>query len=177
MNENFSPADITPEVKQAVVNYLAARVYAEAKRSEVDAFANELLAGRFEFYSTPRRGRDGSRITDHRKLYQSDDEAGCKCFWAALSAEEKKVGIKPEDMPDDHCPALVAEFDRTKAEWALLNAADKMLQITPHREANELNSGLLCQPDGLNKRQQFIDAIVGLVLAAEDEQLNRRSVR
>lgn len=160
INANLKPEDITEEVKNAVALYLEKRLIAEIIREEVDTVANKLL----EQYNFVDRFT-GERITNHNQLYRSEQEELIKEFWKQLDTLLRQYKVKPQDMGADYCPALVAESEQMEAEAELIYrmALNFGLEI----EKGEFNSGLLCRPKGLEKRQSFIDSAVGLVLEAE----------
>jgi hypothetical protein len=157
--------DITPEVKAAVAAYLLARTFAECKREQVDAVEREALAEcplpvLEEFRE---RGRP-EYITDPRLTYMAKpDEFAEHC--RECSARERERGIKPADMPEEHCPALVAENARRRAEQFLIECAARMLEAP---EPEKFGALLLCDPKGkgLERRQRFVDLTVGLVVNA-----------
>lgn len=61
--------------------------------------------------------RTGELITDHKHLYTTDDDEGCRDFYAALDAAHKANG---STLPDGYCPHLSAESATVAAENALL---------------------------------------------------------
>ena len=142
----------SPAWQSAVQAYLMQRAMAETMRAKVDAIHREILE-ECPVYADKRDG--GDQILRSRDLYLCSDEALCEDFYAESDHLLKKAGIKPETMPRDHCPALVEEHNLTKVEWVLLNDI-----AGPHFGVD--NDRLLCA--GLEKRQQFLDLIVGAVV-------------
>jgi hypothetical protein len=54
------------------------------------------------------------------------------------------------------------EDQQRDAELAIFDAAATMMQLD--MDGRDLNNGLLCQKDGLSKRQEFIDLMVKAVV-------------
>jgi len=166
MRTNLTASDVTQELVDLVTEYLAMRVIAEVTRQEVDKVQREILQD-IILMSTPHeyphgRSQAPERITDPKRTYRCEDDATTQAYWNAVDARLRAEGIKPESMEADYCPALVAEDVQVKAEWAILDEAAKMLDTFTGK--GEMNNALLCQKDGLAKRQEFIDLTVGLVL-------------
>jgi len=155
--------DITPEVEAAVNAYLLARANAEVKREAVDAVYGEVLA-EIPMFVDMKFAEDhepsGERITDRKLLYLSADEDACKRVYAEVDVRLRAKRLKPDDMPVEHCPALVAENFQTECEWAILDASADMLGL--EFDGKELNHRLLCL--GLEKREAYIDIVVKLVI-------------
>jgi hypothetical protein len=149
----------TPEVKELVCKYLAAHVKAEVTRAEVDKITAKILA-EFPLYATIK---DSKRITDPKYTWLCGDDARMATFYAMTDKAERAAGLKPTSMPDDYCPALVAEDEQRQAENALIEASGGPLGVS--------NEGLLCSGHGkgLENRQKWIDLVVGLHLAKERE--------
>jgi hypothetical protein len=172
MKQNLTPQDVTPEVIEAGYAYIAALAATQTTAEIVKPIYATVLAG-FEFYNdveTEReRSRPRRRITDPNDLYLSMDEEQVSAYYAAADKALRENGIKPEDMPAEHCPLLVAEHNQTKAEWALIEAAARMLDDD---KPEEFNNKLLCQPQGLEKRKQFIELVAKLVVNLPGEKEN-----
>ena len=163
MKTKLTPQDVTPELKEAIATYITRRQAAEAIREKVDAIEREVLQAAELFNDLEaRHGLDKQRILDPKSVYMSEDEDALKEYYAVVDARLREVGIKPDDMQTDHCPALVAEREQTEAEWGLLDEAAKMLDV--YEGPGQFNNDLLCA--GLDKRQQFIDLTVKLLKEA-----------
>lgn len=160
MKTNLTPEDVTTELKNAVTDLVARRKEAETIREKVNAVQREVLQGVALFNDLEvGRGLDKQRIVDPKQTYLSQDEGALEYYYEVVDMNLRELGVKPADMPLDHCPALVAEHERTKAEWTLIDEAAKMLGV--YEEPGQFNNGLLCT--GLDKRQQLIDLTVNLV--------------
>jgi len=160
---------ITPAVKTSVTAYLLARTYAEVKKDRCDTICREILATA-EYWTARREGRrsqEPERITEPDDAWRlSDVDHTDYLLYERHKLEE--AGYKIDDPPgaDYKHPALVARSLQRDAELLLITTTLKMLKIDIPPKA--FNNRLLCQPDGLAKRQQFIDLIVKMVLALPD---------
>jgi len=166
MKTKLSQKDVTPALKSSVNAYLIARAFAETMREKVNEVYKESLSIHplFEDFMSERRNGANKRILDVDKMYLSTDEATCKEVYADVNYVLKEKGIKPDDMPDDHCPALVAEELQRKTEKLIIDSAGEMLGFD--FDGKELSHRLLCL--GLEKYRQFIDLCVGLVVNLPD---------
>ena len=164
MKENLTPQDVTRELIAAVTAYLTSRTKAEAIREQVDAVQRQVLTD-IPLYNdlAVEHGADRERITEPDRVYLSQDEIALNEYYVAIDAKLRESGIKPAGMQLDYCPALVAEHERTKAEWALIDEAAKMLGT--YEGPGQFNNALLSTQNGLETRQKFIDLTVGLVSA------------
>lgn len=117
---NKTPADLKRWAqvnRQLGYQLLAARRAAAKARAEVDARAAPIFA-RYEF----RADRTGERITKPSDLYlvADLDDAKVRAYYDELDAANRAAGW--QGAPDT-CPALCAEHDAIKAEWAIFDAA------------------------------------------------------
>ena len=167
MRKDLTLDDISTELVDAVQTYLLARTLAEILRERVDRIAQEILADD-PLPNTAGHGGD-EWITDPNSVYLCEDMEKLEAYWDKLNQELREAGVKPDDMPDEHCPALTAEHDRVKAEWAVIRTAGEMLGW---EDPKKLNNGLLGL--GLETRQEFIDLTVGLVVSAGRGELRER---
>jgi hypothetical protein len=140
----------TPAVHSLVSAYLMARTYAKCQRERVDAIHLAILT------ECPIYTEDGEAITRSKDLYLSTDEAACKDFYAEANARLRNAGIKPADMADEFCPALVAEHLLCKTERALIEESGKPFGVTA--------DGLLCARGGLENWQKWIDLVCQLIV-------------
>lgn len=159
----ITPEQIPQSVKSAVNAYLMARTYAECMREKVNEVYKETLEI-FPLYTdmyadleSKRRRVEVKRIYDPADMYLSKDEDTCKDVYKDVDFQLRKKGLKPDSMPNDHCPALVAEHLQTKTERILIDAATEMLG-----QNGNFRHTLLC--NGLDKYYQFIDLVVKLVV-------------
>lgn len=142
---------ITPEVKSYVNAYLMARAYAETMRAKVDAIHRDILT-ECPIYADVHGHTQ--QIFKSGDLYLCSNDALCRDFYDESNKRLRAAKLKPDDMPVDHCPALVAEHLQVKCEWALIEAAGRPFGIT--------NDKLLC--NGLKTRQEFIDLVCKMVV-------------
>jgi hypothetical protein len=158
---NAQAREAQKSLKPFVAAYLAARVLAEAERERVDKIQRRVLAE--DVYTTDQEltREPAARLADPKLSYLLDDESSARYF-AKMNAIHAAAGFPGAE--DGRCPACCAEHDQTKAEWALIEAAAKVIPQC----AKITNDQLLCGTKdlgGLECRQKFIDLIVGLCLA------------
>lgn len=126
MKKNMTINDITPEIKEAVKAFLLSRVYAETMRDEVDKVHKEILtecpiyADRFE---------EVKQIFKSDDLYLCSDDNLCQEFYDEANKRLRNCGLKPDSMPDSHCPALVAEHLQVIAANSLIDVAEALTGI------------------------------------------------
>lgn len=152
MNKPALNEVVTPEVKSLVNAYLLQRAFAETLREKVDAVYREILTEIPVYADTYGRDR---QILKSGDLYLCSDDVLCEKIYAEGNKRLRALKLKPDDMPDGYCPALVAEDQQVKVETALIDAAGAKIGIDSHK--------LLCA--GLKTRQEFIDLVVKLVIS------------
>ena len=164
MKENLTKADVTPDVIAGVTELLARMTIAQVTREEVDKVQSAVLQdiALYDDLMATHQEREPERVYNPGQTYLSQDEPALKRYYAATDAALRAKGLKPDDMATEYCPALVAEHNETKAEWALLDAAAEMLELD--FDGQELNSRLLCHKNGLERRQEFLDILIKLVV-------------
>lgn len=166
MKTNLTRNDVTQELIDLVTEYLARRVIAEVTRKEVGVVQRDVLQN-LVVMSTAREHPHGrsilaERITDPSLTYLCRDDEAMVKYYQEVDSRLRVANLKPSSMGLDYCPALVAEDNQRKAEWAILEEAAKMLDT--HTGTGKLNTALLCF-GGMAKRQEFLDLTVGLVLS------------
>lgn len=148
------------ECQSAVNAYLMARTLAEATREQVDKIHREILA-ECPIYDDltldGKRTATGRAITKSADLYLSEDEDACQDFYTEADIRLRRAGIKPANMPQGHCPALVAEHLQIQTENLLIECA-----LEAMGEPKENRAYIY-----LEKRRRFIDLICGLVVNQE----------
>ena len=72
-------------------------------------------------------------MIDPKDYWLSEDEDACKAYSAAQNRELRAAGIKPDDMDDEYCPALVAANQAMDARRAVINAVAPLVGIDPMR--------------------------------------------
>lgn len=102
---------------------MVAMARAGLERERVDAYVEPIFAT-YGF----RDSRTGEPLKHSRDLYRVEDleDERVKAFYAACDAAHRERGFTG---PEGNCPALVAESDVIKAEWALLGAAARWLDF------------------------------------------------
>ena len=162
MKDHLTKQDVTPEVIEAGYAYIAAKAVAQTVADTVGPIQAEILQT-FELYNDleVEHGLPRQRITDPDHVYLSNDEDKVMAYYAEVDRVLKSRGIKPQNMDADHCPILVAEDEQHQAEYALITAAARMMEI---EEPEEFNNKLLCQRQGLEKRQRFVELAAALVV-------------
>ena len=157
MREELTREDITQELVDAVAAYIQAKAQATVMREAVDEVAREVL-DEVELMNY----RTGEPITNPDRTYLAE-EGPLYDYFARMDARLRDAGLKPDDMGRDYCPALVAEDAQHKAEVAVITEAAKMLEMD---KPERVNNRLLCQENGLDARQEFIDITASLVVSA-----------
>jgi len=156
-NTNMNPKDLlTPSITHAVNAYLMAKAYAETMRPRVDAVHREILTERPIFADLD----EGQRILDSGDLYLCSNRELCAEFYAEANRRLRGLGIKPDSMPDNHCPALVAESLLSQAENALADLSGEPFGLSAHR--------LLCA--GLENYHKWVNLVCKLVINSEGYQ-------
>jgi len=162
MKQHLTRDDVTPELIDAGAAYLVALAVTQTVADIVKPIQSEVLTD-FNFFNdlSVKHGLERERITDPNDLYLSEDEEQVAAYYAAVDQRLRADGVKPDEMPAEHCPLLVAEHEQTLAENALIVAAARMMDVD---EPENFNHRLLCQSNGLEMRQEFIDIIAKLVV-------------
>lgn len=148
-----NPKDLDrPAVHSLVSAYLMARAYAETMRASVDMIHGQILAE----CPIMEDKRDGAPITASKDLYLSSDDAACADFYAEANKRLRAANLKPADMPDEHCPALVAEHLLTRIERELIDESGKAFDVTADK--------LICAPRGLENWKKWIDLVCSFIV-------------
>ena len=157
----MKPEDaLTPGVKSAVRAYLMARAYAETMREKVDEVYREILT---ECPVYADQFGHTEQILNSKDLYLCSDDTLCQDAFEIANHRLRAVGLKPDNMPDSHCPALVAENIQMEAEQLVIdNMAEALGQ--EGKKPGDFRHRLICS--GLDKYHQFIDLACKLVINA-----------
>lgn len=147
---------LTPRVNDLLV----AMVFAKAERKRVDPIMRKVLA---EGNYTGRKPlRDGTYGPDFRVLDLDDTmfliRGDSEAYHGRLNSIHLANGFA--DAAKGYCPALVAERNVTKAEWALIDAA---LEFFPSADNDSLLLGTK-EKGGLETRREYLDSLIGLVV-------------
>lgn len=151
----------TREVKELVSAALLVRAHAELVREKVDEIHREILI-ECPIYAN-QFGRTDQILTSS-DLYLTNDDGARQDFYDEADKRTRAAGLKPDDMPRDFCPALVAEQLRRDAERRIILAVAGSL--TKEQTPEEFFNGLLCL--GIDKFRRFIDLVIGLVVNLPD---------
>jgi len=157
MKQGLTVKDITPGMQSAVKAYLMSRAYAETMREAVDKIEREILkecplTNDLEI----NRGKPAREITEPKHVYLCDNDDLLEEHYTAVNHRLRAEGLKPDDMPDDHCPALVAEHLQMDAEHLVVESTAEMLG-----EEDFLHR-LICH--GMDKYHKFIDLVTGMIV-------------
>lgn len=124
---------ITPEVVEAVRVWLLAKAHAQAVHAEVDEVQRQVLR---ELNSPPdpanvRRGADASPILDPSRDYLLPETVWQR--YHATYQERIRRGGKWADVPDEHCPALVAEELERQAQRVVIDLTAPKFGLDAHQ--------------------------------------------
>lgn len=157
--------NLPTNVKLSTDAYLLTKAQYEVIKEKVDKVYTEILTEpQFAIYNDmeirQERATEKRLITDSSKMYLSDDEETCKAIYIEADKRLKALGIKPQEMKTEFCPALVANDQLNKAQRALIESVGQMLD----------------QPDNFfdlllrnySKFNEFVDLSVKMVLAHPD---------
>lgn len=137
-------------MRPMAVRYCALKVIAEDLRAAVDKVQRRLLLDECPLFKDLD---GGDRVIDPKDYWLCQDEAACKAYYAAQNRELRAIGIKPDDMDDEFCPALVAEHDVIKARRAIIDALAPLVDIDPQYLYGE-------------KEDKFFELAMSLILNA-----------
>ena len=151
--------EITSAVKSAVNAYLLARAHANTMREIVNKYYKEAL----EIYPLyTDRHKKAEQIYDVKRMYLSEDEQTCEDVYNDVEYRLRRDGIKPPEMPDGQCPALVAESIQRDAENLIIEATGEMLGMDI--DSLEIKTRLL----HMGKYYEYIDLVCKLVVNLPD---------
>jgi hypothetical protein len=165
MKSSLSPADVTPAVKSAASAVLMARAYAQSMRKQVNAIETAILAECPLFVADIKSDAPTpERITDPAYVWMTDlDSPQYHEHLAETNRRLRAAGLKPDDMADAHCPALIAESIQRDAVHILIHAAAEMMDTG---SGNDFCHKLLCS--GMPKYCYFVDLLCKLVVNLPD---------
>lgn len=154
--KNNKAMEVSKMCEPAVNALLLAQAYAAVKREQVDAVSRRLLAESV-YMVAPENRRDGrpERITDPKYDWMMGSDAFA-CYLKARNKALLDAGIKPASMPEEHCPALTAEYQKTKAEWVVLKTAWALIASDQPADGWEDLYG--------DNRETFLDLVIKLVV-------------
>lgn len=146
----------------AVRAYLLARTHAAVMRDRVDAIKTEVLA-EAEWWTDAGDPAEGARrrITEPAfdwRMATADHER----YLVELDRRARAAGLKPDTMPADYCPALVAESVVMQAAACMVDLAAPFVGFE-QAKPGDLWHRLVCAGQG--KREEFLGLLVKLALA------------
>lgn len=136
------------DYKPLALLYCAAKGRAEVIGEQVEAIARRLLAE-----ECPLKDDEGVQILEPKYYWLCEDDDALKAYYAAQNRELRAAGIKPADMDDEFCPALVANTEAIKLRHQLVNAMAPLVGIDPHWLWGD-------------KEEEFFQLAMNLILAA-----------
>lgn len=162
MNATTTQAHVLADAAEPYVNtLLLANVLAQAEREKINAIQTQVLSeGQYTGRRLQRGGEPGAsfRVTTAEDAWHMT-EHDAEAYYARLDAIYAGMGY---DLPGPgYCPALIAEDLQTQAEWALIAAAGEHFPECT-------NDRLLCL--GSEKRREYLDLLIGLVVNREGYQ-------
>ncbi len=156
--------EMVKAIKTDVEKLLAAMVVAKFERERVDAKSRDILASQI-FHGTryvDRKTTEKFRVTDPSDTWMME-ESSFEKYHSIMQGWHIENGFK--DAEDGKCPALVAEHNKIKAEWALIKSAERFAP-------GVTNDKLLCGTKdkcGLDLRREYIDLLIGMVVNCSDD--------
>jgi hypothetical protein len=170
MKTEPTTANVPESLKKAVRLYLLARATAELRRAEVDKIERRILAeGQYRpsRKSVERYRERDQVITDPKNSWKMED-SDHQTYLLGVRARLESAGYRIEQTPGEpahsfYCPASCAESTQRDAERLLILCAGDWLGL-PEEKAD----GIARARYGLDKRREFIDLAVSLVVALPD---------
>ena len=158
MNQKIVARDMARGLVPHVNALVLARTVAEIEREKCDKIQRALLADR-EYFIAERwnRLKTPERVTDPKLAYLMGETDAAE-YYAAMNVAYAAAGYVLEP---GNCPACMAEYVQTQAEWALIEAAQKWF---PDVDNTRLLCGTGGKGNGLETRQEYIDLLVKLVV-------------
>ena len=148
----MNPREIAHKLKPYVENLLIKKAIAQTIREEVNVIQGRILATN-SFYSSEEWG-EPYRIADPGEAWLMP-ESDHVIYWELVADAYEKTGYQLKDR--DYCPALIAENKQNEAERALIEAAAPYFNVT--------NPQLIG-----NRRERYLDLLIGLVVSLKDPQ-------
>lgn len=141
--------------KDLALSVASITAYAKVMRERVNEIQREVLEEIPMFTDCKvcrEKGEPVTRIYEGDRLYRSGDDAGYARYLLESDKREREAGLKPSEMPRDHCPALVAEHAQCKAENILMDSAKTV-------------TGIGSQDVWLERRTEYLRMLMGLALS------------
>lgn len=158
-NPNIDPVALVRVCAPLVPPLIAARAVFEVEREKADALQRELLlAGNYMPDASWPSSQDGERITEPKRSFLMGD-ADAKEYFAKLDAAWLAAGYT--GLAPGECPALIAQCKLNEAERALIDAAEPITGIPADRIF-------------LEKRQRYVELLIGLTFSSPPKKLKSR---
>ena len=135
-----------------VLAYQAALAAADVIRPKVKAIQRERLLELAHGGQPLISEEDGRPITTPDQAWMASRET-YRVFCLETSRRERLAGIKPETMPDENCPLLVAEHEVVKARQNLISWTAPAFGIDPSFVP-------------LEKQKEWVDLVSKLLLTS-----------
>jgi hypothetical protein len=122
-------AELQPKaraMRPMAMSYCALKAIADGIRADVDKVQRRLLLEECPLFKDLS---DGGRVIDPKDAWLSEQDDAFKAYVAAQDRELRAAGIKPPEMGDEYCPALVAENAAVKARGAIIDALAPLVGI------------------------------------------------
>lgn len=111
-----------PENLKLIATYLELQEIAAARRIEMDNLYRPIFE-KYEFFDS----RTGKRLTyDDDALFMSDQEELVAQYFAETDQARSNAGY---NLPEGHCPALIAAHEVVKHEWKMLDAMGSLMGV------------------------------------------------
>jgi hypothetical protein len=148
---------LTPAIIKLVQEMIMQQAKAEVLEEKKAAIGARILQEIPTFDQLDLDGqRDcGERILDWEYAWMTGDEQFA-AICARMNLEMRAAGLKPADMADEMCPALVAKYDLTKARTKLVEATAPLFGQDPEV--------VIMDPNGAMKK--WVDLIAELAIKA-----------
>jgi len=130
---------LTPSLISAVNSYLMAKAHAELLHDQVDAIfakALQLYPIYKDLVANSRRFGDGSQIIHSKDMYLSQDKQTSDKIYAFVNEHCRKLGIKPDSMSDELCPALVADSLVRECKRLIIQISAPNMDVDPELVLN-----------------------------------------
>jgi hypothetical protein len=148
------PAMLSEKLADHVAACISLRATAELERERVDKIQRRVLSKSVYMGSRDCMGGEAFRVLEPKDTYLMRD-ADAERYFGTLNKIHILEGFAK--AAEGYCPALTAEHEQRKAEWALIDASREFFPTVT-------NDGLLAA-GGCAMRQEWIDTIIKLVLS------------
>lgn len=158
MNAAEVARKITPEMRRAAQVVLLATAHAQMERATIDKLEREILA-QGQYYAKERDRSQGrlERITDPKHVYLMDLESPeYRDYTARVQQGIRALGYTAQDVPDEYCPALMAEELQRKAERSLVDVCEPLVGLT--------FDAFFRGPKSIENLRKYLDLLLGALV-------------